>query len=67
MNRVSDNDNLGNAVMIIIYVHMWYRYNNVVFDAGICNNDGSREKVWWLNDHVIKLLSTGFITILFAM
>jgi len=42
MNRIMDS--LGNRV--IVCVHMQYKYNNVVFDAGICNNDSSRGEVW---------------------
>jgi len=36
-------DSLGSGV--IVCVHMQYKYSNVIFDAGICDNDSGREKV----------------------
>ena len=98
MNRVGDNNDLRNAIMIwglvdttpngkelcfstsnidhmidnlgdgiIVCVYMRYRCSNIIFDTGICDNNSGRGEVWWLNNHVIKLLNVGFIAILFAM
>ena len=98
MNRISDDNNLGNANTIwglvdtalngkkfcfgtnnvnhmidglgdgvIIGVCMWYRYSNVVFDAGICDYNGGRRGVWKLDNYIVKLLSASFIVFLFVI
>ena len=63
MNYIMDH--LGDRV--IEDMHMQYRYSNVIFNASICDNDGSRKEVRYFNDHIVKLLNVRFIAILFAM
>ena len=63
MNHVMDS--LGDRV--IEGVHMQYRCSDVILDTSICDNDGSRGRVRCFNDYIVKLLSAGFIAILFAM
>ena len=58
-------DSLGNGV--IVSVHMWYRCSNFILDASICNYYSSRWGTWWLNNYVVKLVSTSFIILLFAI
>jgi len=54
-------DSLGNGIIMCVYV--WYRYSNIILDTSISNYYGSRRGTWYLNDHVVKLMSASFIVL----
>ena len=98
INRIGNNNDLGNVVMIwglvdtaphskkfsfgagdmdhvmnsldngiIMSVCMRYWCSNIILDTSICDYNGSRRGTWCLDDHVIKLMSTSSIILLFTM
>ena len=57
-------DSLGNRSIVSMCIQ--YRYSNVI-DASICDYNGSSRGTWWLNDHVVKLMSMRFIVFLLVV